>query len=152
MKLKIEISPGCEEEIVIRAPEMNGRIYRLQSAIESALERSDALALYDAGKEYYIPYGQIIFFEANAGRVFAHTDKAFYLCPLSLAELCETLPRTFVRASKSCLINTAAVYSITRSPTGVGEAEFVSTKKKAYISRMYYKTVRETIMETRLKK
>ena len=152
MKFKIEISPGCEEEIILRAPEATERIRRLQSVIENALEKPGELMLYDAGKEYYIPYSEIIFFEANAGRVYAHTDKAFYVCPMSLSELCEVLPRSFARASKSCLLNTAAVYSITRSPTGVGEAEFVSTRKKAYISRMYYKTVRETIIETRLEK
>ena len=103
MKLKIEISPGCEEEIIIRAPEANEKIQRLRRIIEDELGRAGELTLHDAGKEYYIPYSDIIFFEANAGRVYAHTDKAFYVCPMSLTELCGILPRSFARASKSCM-------------------------------------------------
>ena len=152
MKLKIEISPGCEEEIIIRAPEANEKIQRLRRLIEDELGRAGELTLHDAGKEYYLPYSEILFFEANAGKVYAHTDKAFYVCQMSLTELCGVLPRSFARASKSCLINTAAVYSVRRSPTGIGEVEFISGKKKVYISRMYYKTVKEIIEETRLKK
>ena len=54
MKFKIEISPGCEEEIILRAPEATERIRRLQSVIENALEKPGELMLYDAGKEYYV--------------------------------------------------------------------------------------------------
>ncbi|MBQ1846721.1 MAG: LytTR family transcriptional regulator [Clostridia bacterium] len=152
MKLKIEIAPDREEEITVRVKQADERLRRIQSVISNVLESPGVLALYDSGKEYYIPYGKILFFEAGGGRIYAHTADAFYFCPQSLSELCGILPGTFARASKSCLINTAAVYSITRSPTGVGEVGFVSTGKKAYISRMYYKSVKETIEETRLKR
>lgn len=152
MKLKIEISPDQDEEIIIRVKTADERLRRMQSVISNVLESPGALALYDSGKEYYINYDRILYFESSGGKVYAHTDKAFYTCPQSLSELCGILPASFVRASKSCLINAAAVYSVTRSPAGIGEVGFVSGGKKAYISRMYYKTVKETIDETRLKR
>ena len=152
MKLKIEISPDQDEEIIIRVKAADERLRRMQSVVSNVLDSPGVLALYDSGKEYFIPYEQILFFECGGGRVYAHTAGAFYSCPQSLSELCGILPASFTRASKSCLINAAAVYSITRSPTGVGEVGFVSGGKKAYVSRMYYKSVKETIEETRLKR
>ena len=151
MKLKIEISPDREEEIIVRVRSADEKLRRIQSVISNLLSSPGVLALYDSGKEYYIPYEQILFFESSGGKVYAHTDKAFYTCPQSLTELTGILPASFARASKGCLINTAAVFSITRSPTGVGEVGFISGGKKAYISRLYYKSVKETIDETRLK-
>ena len=150
MKLKIEISEGNAEEIIIRAPAATDEVRRLQRLIESELEKQGEIALHDGGREYYVPYGSVLFFETCGGKTYAHTDKALYVCQMNLTELCAILPDTFVRASKSCLINAAAVGSVTRSPTGVGEAGFTASKKTAYISRMYYKAVKEKIKETRL--
>ena len=84
-------------------------------------------------------------------KVYAHTKTACYICPMSIAALAAFLPRSFCRASKSTIINVMKIRSISRSPTGVGEVAFNGTEKKAFISRNYYKVVREIIEETRLK-
>ena len=74
-----------------------------------------------------------------------------YYTDLKLYELEERLPKSFMRISKSCIINVNAVSSIHKEITGICEAFFRDTVKKVYVSRGYYKQFREKINETRLK-
>ncbi len=152
MKLKIEIERDLPKEVVIRAPEFDVECAAIQKAIEKAISSSGEIALKGAHGEFFIPYSELFFFEAGDDRVYAHTSSEVFACQMRLAELEDMTPRTFCRASKSVLVNTAKIRSITRSPTGVGEVSFNGSAKKTYISRMYFKSVREVIEETRLKK
>ena len=151
MKLRIEISPGAEREVVIKAPELDDEVRRLQTAVEKA-SSSGEIALRSGDGEVFIPVSEIYFFEVSDDKTFAHTAKDCFVCQMRLFELLETLPRTFCRASKSSLVNVMKIRSLSRSPTGVGEAAFSGTEKKTYISRMYFKPVREIIEEMRLRK
>ena len=152
MKLKIEIDRDLTKEVVIRAPEFDEECAAIQKAVEKAISSSGEIALRSARGETFVPYSELFFFEASGDRVYAHTASEVFTCQMRLAELEEMTPRTFCRSSKSVLVNTAKIRSITRSPTGVGEASFNGTDKKTYISRMYFKAVRDVIEETRLKK
>ena len=152
MKLKIEIDRDLPKEIVIRTPEFDDECAAIQRAVEKAISSSGEIALRGAHGETFVPYSDLFFFEAGDDRIYAHTSSEVFVCQMRLAELEEMTPRTFCRASKSILVNTAKIRSITRSPTGVGEASFNGTDKKTYISRMYFKAVRDVIEETRLKK
>ena len=150
MKLRIEIGPDLPEEVVIRAPEVSDEVHRLRDAVEQILRGEGEIAVRKNGEECFLPYREILFFETAGDRVWAHTRQECFACSLHLNELSSLLPRSFARASKGCLINTAQIRSVSRSPTGVGTVTFRSCGKVAYISRMYYKTVREIIEETRL--
>ncbi len=152
MKLRIEIDPDSQEEILLRAPAVTDEVRRLQTVIAEALSRKLELALQLGERECYIPCDEILFFETTERRVSAHTAEHMYFSPLKLCELEELLPRTFVRASKSCLVNTAHIVAINHSLTGASEILFKETGKKIYASRMYYKIVHDTIEETRLRK
>ena len=152
MKLKIEIEQGAEREVIIRADEIDDEVKRVRAALEKAISFSGEIALKSAGGEVFMPYTEIFFFEVQGDRTYAHTRSDCYVCSLRLTELTDILPKSFCRATKSSLVNTMKIRSITRSPTGVGEVAFNGTEKRAFISRMYYKEVREIIEETRLKK
>lgn len=152
MKLKIEIEPGSEREVILRAPTADDEVRRIQNAIEKAMSSTGEIALKSFAGEIFVPYSEIYFFEVSGEKVYAHTSSNCYGCAMNLTELAEILPRSFCRATKSSLINTMKIRSITRSPTGVGEATFNGTEKAAFISRMYYKTVRNVIEEMRLKR
>ena len=152
MKLKIEIDPSLPEEIVIRAKTVSDAVRRVQTAVEQALSASGELAVRRGSGEFYVSFGDVLYFEVTGERTVVHTADSSYISPMRLCELAELLPRTFVRSSKSGMINTAKIMSITRSPTGVSEATFAGSDKTVFISRMYYKSVRETIEETRLSK
>jgi len=151
MKLKIEIDPNAPKELILRAPAIDDEVRRIQEALERATSSPGEIALKSASGEIFIPYSEIIFFEVSDNKVYAHTKTACYICPMSIAALAAFLPRSFCRASKSTIINVMKIRSISRSPTGVGEVAFNGTEKKAFISRNYYKVVREIIEETRLK-
>ena len=68
---------------------------------------------------------------------------------LPLFTLEQTLPRAFVRASKSCIVNAAAVFCIRRELTGVSEVGFRGTEKTAFLSRSYYKNLMDYLDELR---
>ncbi len=152
MKLRIEIDPDSPEEIVLRASAITEDIRRLQTVIADALSQKEELALKLGERECYVPCDEILFFETVDRRVSAHTAEHMYFSTLKLCELEELLPRTFVRASKSCLVNTAQISSVNHSLTGASEISFKKTNKKIYASRMYYKLVHDIIEETRLRK
>lgn len=150
MKLKIEISPQLEKELILRAPEIDDEVIRIRAAIEKISAAPGEIALKTASGEIFVSYSEIYFFEVSGDRTYAHTSRDCFVCPLRLAELENMLPRYFCRASKSILVNASKIRSISRSATGIGEAGFSGTEKKIYISRMYYNSVREIIGETRL--
>lgn len=52
------------------------------------------------------------------------------------------LPSYFLRVSKSTILNTREVYSITRNLTAASLVEFSGTHKKVYVSRSYYKALK----------
>ena len=149
MKLRIELDDAAPEEIIIRTSRVDERIKRIQDAVLGAL-RGGEIAVRRGEEECYIPYREVLYFETENGRIRAHTANESFFCPLRLNELEELLPRHFTRASKGCVVNTAHIRSISRSPTGVSEATFSVSDKRIFISRMYYKIVREIIEETRL--
>ena len=152
MKLRIEIDPDLPEEVVLRGPQVSQTLRRVQDAVSRALSGGAEIAVQNGEEECYLPYDEILFAETADNRLWVHTCADCYSCPLRLYELEELLPRTFARASKGSLINTAKIRSLSRSPTGVGEATFRDSKKRIFISRMYFKNVRDIIEETRLQK
>ena len=152
MKLRIEIEPGAEKELILRAPAIDDDVRRVQAAIASLSENPEEIALKFAGGEIFVPYRELYFFEVSGEKTYAHTATECFVCPSHLFELERMLPPAFCRASKSILVNVSRIKSISRSATGVGEAAFFGTEKKIFISRMYYKQVRDVIEEVRLKK
>ena len=152
MKVRIEISDDGEEEVVIRAHSLSNEVRRISDAIGAASGSEATISLTDGESEYFVPVRSILFFETQEGHTAAHTADRMYYTSLKLYELEEILPRTFARVSKSCVVNTAAISSIRRNPVGASETLFTGSYKKVYISRSYYKAVRELIEETRIKR
>ncbi|MBO4219360.1 MAG: LytTR family transcriptional regulator DNA-binding domain-containing protein [Clostridia bacterium] len=151
MKLRIEVDPDCSEEVVIRARGMSDEILRVRNAIETVLSNSGEIAVKKSGETSYIKLCDVLFFETGDDRVWAHTDRECFECPMTLSELLLKLPVSFEKASRSSIVNTSLIRSLVRSPTGVGTASFDRSSKRVFISRMYFKAVRGKIEETRLK-
>ncbi len=152
MKLRIEIADDLpEDEVYIRCRAVTDEISRLQRVIQGAAHKVE-LQLYIGDTEYYVSPEKILFFETADGKVSAHTRDRMYYTDTKLYELEALLPYTFVRVSKSCILNSAHVASLSHSLTGSAEATFFNSYKKAYISRMYYKILKEKIYETRIAK
>ena len=152
MKVRIEISDDGDEEVVIRARSLTDEVRRISDAVRSASGVEATISLTDGESEFFIPVASLLFFETDGGRTTAHTAERMYYTGLKLYELEAILPRTFARVSKSCVVNTAAISSISRNPVGASETHFAGSYKKIYISRSYYKAVRDLIEETRIKR
>ena len=151
MKVVVEIDPDGQEEIRIRMREVTPLLKKLQDALQNALS-SGEIAVKSHDGECFLSPDEILFAETAGGTVWVHTASDAFSCPLRLYELETALPYGFARASKSSLVNTARIRALSRTPTGLGEASFSGSEKKLFISRMYFKIVRDVIEETRLKK
>ena len=150
MKIRIEICEDGEEELILRAHTRDARISRIEDALESIVRGSRELTLYLGGSEFYIPISDMLFFETSDGKVYAHTKDKTYTAPFKLFELENILPSSFVRISKSAIVNVRVISSITRELVGNGSITFFGCSKTTYFSRSYYKILRDRIDEIRL--
>lgn len=149
MRVLIETSEVEEPIITIHCKEPNAEILKLQQTIQEVLLKKPKISFYQDGKEYYFPIDQILFFETDGNTVYAHTSDHLYKVKERLYELEQLLPTSFLRISKSTILNTHHVYSIERNLTSYGLVEFYKSHKKVYVSRFYYKTLKQKLEERR---
>lgn len=150
MKISIEFDASLtENEVVIRCAAMNSEVLKLQEAVSDVIQNSKKFVCYQNEKECYLPLNDILFFETESGHICAHTKDQVYSTKLKLYELEEMLPGTFMRVSKSTILNTAHVYSITKNLTSSSVIEFAGTHKQVYVSRYYYKPLKFKLEEKR---
>ena len=149
LKIRIEMSEGVQEEVVIRCREITPEIIRLQQLLSGDSDRSNQFLLYKGDTEYYLNVNDIIFFETDGNAVMAHTRDEVYETRRKLYELEELLGGRFQRISKSAIVNVDKVYSIKRNVTSSSAIEFQGTHKQIYVSRAYYKILREKLEEKR---
>ncbi len=149
LKIRIEMSEGVQEEVVIRCREITPEIIRLQQLLSGDSDRSNQFLLYKGDTEYYLNVNDIIFFETEGNAVMAHTKNDMYETRRKLYELEELSGGRFQRISKSAIVNVDKVYSIKRNVTSSSAIEFQGTHKQIYVSRAYYKVLREKLEEKR---
>lgn len=143
MKITIDIDTTLDEsEIHIRCPEVTEDIASIQRMVSRLDARTRQMIFYIDDTEYYFPVKKILFFETVEKGIAAHTEDQEFIVKYKLYELEELLPEYFVRVSKSTILNTRKVYSITRSITSSSKVEFQHTHKVVYVSRNYYKPLK----------
>jgi len=152
MKVRIEIDEMLqEEEVVIRCRKMDEGILKIQAAVMEQGERGRYMALRQGDTEYYLPIDDVLFFETENKIIYAHTRDQMLETEYKLYELEELLPGSFLRISKSSIVNLNHIYSITRNLTSSSMVEFVQSHKRVYVSRNYYKLLVERLAEKRKK-
>lgn len=152
MKIKIEIDEELqEEEVIIRCRKMDEQILRIQAAVMEESRGERHIALKQGGTEYFLPIRELLFFETENKTVYAHTREKMFETEYKLYELEELLPGSFMRISKSAIVNLDHIYSITRNLTASSVVEFVHSHKQIYVSRNYYKPLVERLAEKRKK-
>lgn len=153
MRVKIEIDTCLEEpEVIIRCNSLDETILNLQSYISEQGGGKRCIQLYRGETAYYVPVGEIYFFETEGKEIHAHTAEQLFDTPLKLYELEEQLPPGFMRISKSTIVNLDYIYSITRNLTASSVVEFAGSNKKALVSRGYYKALVERLASRRMRK
>ena len=148
MKIKLDIDPANENEVIIKANEFNDDVKSIYDMLNNKSSPSNNhLLLYDDNKEYIININDILFFETELDNVYAHTKDFAFLCKLRLYELEELLPLSFMRISKSTIINITHVYSIERKLSSTSQVQFNNTHKEVYVSRRYYRLLKDKLLE-----
>lgn len=136
MKISIEFDKTqSENEIIIRCHSINEEIQKLQEMISD-------IAM---GTRKFVCYQN----ETEGGHIRVHTRDQVYLAKQKLYELEEMLPGTFMRVSKSTILNTNHIFSITKNLAASSVVEFTGTHKQVYVSRYYYKPLKFKLEEKR---
>ena len=146
MKLRIELTDGStEDEIVIRCGRVDDNVQKLQEFILNM--SAPGITFYKGTEEFYLPLEEILFFETYGEQVFAHTANDAYKVKHRLYELEEMLPGVFTRAAKGTIVNTKQIYAIARNLTSSSKISFNGTHKHIYVSRHYYKSLKDKMNE-----
>jgi DNA-binding LytR/AlgR family response regulator len=146
VKLRIELSDGLsEDEVIIRCGRVDETVQKLQEYILSL--SSPKIVFFKGSQKFYIPLEDILFFETSGEQIFAHTVNDAFKVKRRLYELEELLPRSFVRAAKGTIVNTRRIYAIDRNLTSSSQIGFTGTHKQIYVSRHYYRALKEIMNE-----
>jgi DNA-binding LytR/AlgR family response regulator len=146
LKVKIEIDPGASDcEVTIRCAAVDDEVVRLQKLLSENASGPALITLRKGDAEFFVSLSDILFFETDGGQIRAHTAADELETGYKLYELEQKLPPYFLRISKSTILNTHKLYSITRNLTGASKIEFQGTYKTVYCSRNYYKALKEIL-------
>lgn len=153
MKITVEIDDNLtEDEIIIHCRELNDGVIAIQKRISEAVMSEMKLGVTKGDREYYLDLSEILFMETADSAVAVHTRGHIFETKLKLYELEEMLPGSFLRVSKSTILNTAKIRAIHKNIAGASEVEFDGTNKRAFVSRSYFKLLTNKMEEKRLKK
>lgn len=152
MKIQIECDNQTEEmQVIIRCRKLNEQVQQIQQALSKLADNSRRFVFYKGDTEYYLSLEDVLFFETDGKTIQVHTKNDIYQTKYKLYELEELLPGNFMRVSKSAILNTHQVYSITKSISASSLVQFRNTHKQVYVSRMYYKPLKCKLEEKRIK-
>lgn len=140
MKIRIDVDESNTEEIIIKCKKITDEITSIQNLLKND---SKKIIFYKDNIEYYLELSKILFFETDGNIVNAHTIDNVFQTKYKLYELEKLLPSSFMRVSKSTILSIDHIYSISRNITSSSVVEFNNTYKKVYVSRLYYKVLRE---------
>lgn len=151
MKIRIEIDEGiAEDEVIVRCRGLTEEVTAVQKAVSDVVNASQRFPFYKGNTEYYLTLDEILFFETDENGISAHTNNEMYQTKYKLYELEDILPGVFMRVSKSAILNTKHIYSISKNLTASSVVAFQGTHKQVYVSRYYYKPLISKLEEKRL--
>lgn len=149
MKLRIEIDETAEEdEVVIRCKALTGTVRRMQQVLTEFAQTPD-ITFFKDNTEYFPDVNEILFFETSGTIIAAHTADNVFTVKAKLYELERTLPLSFIRVSKSTILNVSHIYSIEKNITASSIVQFSRSHKQVYVSRNYYKVLKQRLDERR---
>lgn len=148
MKIKIDVDKQLnEDEIIIRCKNLDSNIIAIKKFINDIDANNQQFVFYKKDKEYYFSLNNVLFFETSDKGIDAHTNEDIYKIKYKLYELENILPNNFIRVSKSTILNINHIYSINHNITSSSTVEFHKSYKQVYVSRFYYKELKQRLKE-----
>ena len=150
MRVRIEMIEEGPDEAVIRCRKITPEIEELIRRLGKEDRDGPGPSFFKGEEQYYPTLSEVLFFETEGERVYAHTCKDSFETKQRLGELTGILPAYFVRISKSTIANTLMIFSIQRGITRTSHVTFRGTYKEVYASRMYANVLKEKMEERHL--
>lgn len=134
MKLTIQKTEEQEPEIIIKCCEVNSELQKIMDFIENT---EKIIIVQNNGAMEKLNLDDIYYFESVDEQTFVYTMDKVYQYSQKLYELERILENTsFVRISKSCILNTDYLESVRAAFNGRLEA-LLSNHEKVIINRHY---------------
>jgi DNA-binding LytR/AlgR family response regulator len=138
MRVRVErIGDDKPEEVVVYCREITPEVESIIRKVSQAEQHRQMPSFFKGDDQIYLSFAEILFFETDSERVYAHTADNAYEVSARLYELDAMLPGYFVRVSRSAIINIKHVFSIQKGLTRVNLISFRQSHKEVYGSRMY---------------
>lgn len=150
MKVKMyNITPEEEEYAALHTNRQDASLQRLKNYIESEDYHTVVLHAEKDGALCSVLSSTIYYIESIQDIQYIHTQDDIYTSKVRLYIFLGTLPRWFVRASRSAIINLQQVKRYIPLSGGLMQAEFPNGDT-AYISRKYVSEIRSILKEMQL--
>lgn len=147
MKVSIErIRKGQKEEALLRLAQEDGSTEKLRTYIETDSWRKVSVLARKEEELHRVDSDSIFYVEAVHEVQFIHTADTVYKTRERLYVLEKLLPASFIRISRSVILNLDKVRLYKPILNGLMEAG-LENGELVYISRKYLKEVRDRIME-----
>lgn len=142
MKIKIIEDPDLEEDIIIHCRVMTPEIQKF-------VDQSSTMSIQASsrGSDVNVDLNNVLFFETEGDAVYVHLNNRSLITRYRLYELEDALPLTFMRISKSTILNSENVSSLERNLTSNRSVQFFDSTKIVYVSRMYYSKLKTKLKE-----
>ena len=127
---------------------MRSRRFRSPSVMWSMPDRN--MSSTKERQSIILQLDDVLFFQTEDDVIHVHTKDDMYETKYKLYQLEEMLPGFFMRISKSAILNTNHIYSISRNLTASSTVTFAGTHKQVFVSRYYYKPLISKLEEKRL--
>lgn len=143
MKLSIEQNPDLQDtEVSVRCPEITPEITELLDTIRLF---GNTISGKKDNSVHFVNLADILYFETNENRLFFYTVDSIFEASLRLYEIEERFKNTsFVRVSKSFILNLRKVKSIRTESNGRMMAELVN-RENIVISRQYVQNIKQKL-------
>ncbi len=147
MKVILEQAELNEPEIIVRGNTGSVQVQRIVELL-SGKQSAQKMFFFKDDREYVFDIGDVIYFEADNNKIYAHITDDMYEVRYKLYEL-ESICRTkgFIRINKGVIVNINYVSSVEAEFSGNLRLNLKDSKTRLTISRKYVKSFRKYIME-----
>ncbi|PTK68284.1 LytTR family DNA-binding domain-containing protein [Staphylococcus borealis] len=144
MKLRLHISPDEEEKFVaIHAPSLDEDVQQIISCIEDLDRATQIYGKYEDAI-YVLDIKSIISFRTYHNQVVAIKGMKQFKIKERLYELEAKLPTSFIRISKSEIVNSDKIEKLHMEPNGLIRM-YLKDADFTYSSRRYLKSIKERL-------
>lgn len=146
MKIRVEVDEQLTmPEVVVRVPAQTAQTAELVAKLTATMQ-PDYLMVSYRGRQERVAVAAILFCESAGHQVMVHTATQVLTTREPLYKLADALPVTFMRASKSAILNRNQIASLSKSLTG-NLVRFQQSHKQLYVSRRYYAALKRALEE-----